>query len=180
MEFTANNISSPHVAGRHSYGVPRIFGDRARVVIGNFCSIAQNVTILVGVDHCSRWVTTYPFTSSHCNKRWGIPYKEEPLMPPGDVVIGNDVWIGFGATIHGGVTIGDGAVIGACAVVRRDVSPYAVMVGNPAKLVRFRFEGHIIELLLKIKWWNWPDEKIQKNIDLLCNPPSLGKLLELI
>ena len=88
----------------------------------------------------------------------------------GDVVIGNDVWIAEGAVILSGVKIGDGAVIGSQAVVSKDVPPYAVVSGNPARLVKMRFDEDTIKMLLQIQWWNWPTEKIRQHLHLICSP----------
>lgn len=87
----------------------------------------------------------------------------------GNIVIGNDVWIGADVTIMSGVTIGDGAVIGTCAVVAKNIPAYAIAVGNPARVVRYRFDDAIIKKLLELKWWNWPLERIRKNVHLLCS-----------
>ena len=87
----------------------------------------------------------------------------------GDVTVGNDVWIGYGATILSGVTIGDGAVIGTHAVVTKDVPPYAIVAGNPGKIVKYRFSEEIINKFLEIKWWDWDYEQIYKTIPLLQN-----------
>ena len=95
----------------------------------------------------------------------------------GNVIIGNDVWIGYKATIMSGVTIGDGAVIGACSVVTKDVKPYEIVAGNPAKVIRKRFSDEIIIQLLKIAWWNWPIEKIKAEIEFLCNN-NIEKFIE--
>lgn len=154
-----------HKVGDYSYGVPKVLG-KGDLTIGRFCSIADNVTILLGVEHRPDWVTTYPFTLL-----WGAPGNGHPSSK-GPVVIGNDVWIGHGATIMSGVTIGDGAVIGAMSVISRDVPPYAIFAGNPARLVRYRFRKSVIENLLKLQWWNLPDGEIQKILPALCRPPE--------
>ena len=85
-------------------------------------------------------------------------------MTRGDVIIGNDVWIGYGATILSGVSIGDGAAIGACSLVVKDVPPYAIVAGNPAQVIRYRFDEETIHKLLKIRWWDWPDQRVRENI----------------
>lgn len=151
--------------GDHTYGVPRVYGSGPKLRIGKFCSIAGGVRIFLAVDHRSDWITTYPFPliwrEAHGIK--GHPFSK------GDIAIGNDVWIGQNATILSGVTIGDGAVIGGCAVVTGNVPPYAIVAGNPAKLIRYRFENEKIERLLKLKWWDWPIDKIKKNLNYLCS-----------
>jgi acetyltransferase-like isoleucine patch superfamily enzyme len=123
------------------------------------------VKIFIGAEHRVDWITTYPFSSldpkfAHIP---GHPHTK------GDVVIGNDVWIGWGATILSGVTIGDGAVIGASSLVTKDVAPYTIVGGNPAKLVRARFSDAHIRALLDLKWWDWDMERIHANMDLLLS-----------
>jgi acetyltransferase-like isoleucine patch superfamily enzyme len=145
--------------GRGTYGEPTVqFPNAATLRVGAFCSIADNVQIFLGGNHRTDWITTYPFSAFRPDARRfaGMPQTK------GDIVIGNDVWIGDGATILSGVTIGDGAVIGARAVIAKDVPPYAVMIGNPARLLRRRFTEPQIEQLLRLAWWNWPDAKIDR------------------
>ncbi len=153
--------------GNNSYGCPQIYGwgEDSVLEIGAYCSIAEDVKILLGGEHHPEWVSTYPFNqfwqdASHIQ---GQPYSR------GDVLIGSDVWIGFGATILSGVTVGHGAVIGAHALVRRNVEPYAVVAGNPAKVVRKRFSDKQIEKLLHIAWWEWPEQEIRGCVDLLMS-----------
>lgn len=93
------------------------------------------------------------------------------------MTIGNDVWIGSNVTIMSGVTIGDGAAIAANSTVTRDVDPYAIVAGNPARLLRRRFDPETIERLLEVAWWNWSDERIEENIELLCSP-EVGRFLD--
>lgn len=154
--------------GRFTYGNPQLmlWAEDERVEIGSFCSIAQNVTIFAGGEHNMHWVTTYPLRIA-----FGHPLAGKDGLPrtKGKTTIGNDVWIGYGATILSGVTIGDGAVIGAGTVVVKDVLPYAIVAGNPARLVRFRFDTETIAKLLEIAWWNWPLEKIEATTSLLCS-----------
>jgi acetyltransferase-like isoleucine patch superfamily enzyme len=146
--------------GRYSYGAPKVlrFPSEARLKVGSFCSIADEVTILLGGNHDSRRISTYPF-----NALWeddGLPTHETTR---GDVELGSDVWVGYGATILSGVKIGDGAVVAACAVVSRDVPPYAVVAGNPAEVKRYRFREEEIEALLTLRWWDWPLELIRES-----------------
>lgn len=152
--------------GRFTYGTPALhFGSSgARLRVGQFCSFANDVKIFLGGEHRTDWVTTYPFPQMLACAE-GIA--GHPATK-GDVVIGNDVWIGHGATVLSGVTIGDGAVIGAHAVVARDVPPYAIAVGNPARVLRRRFTEAQIAALLEIAWWDWPLERIEsEHRDLL-------------
>lgn len=165
--------------GDYTYGVPAVFPyyARTRLRIGKFCSIAPQVVILLGGNHRVHWVSTYPFT--YFLDEWpegkGMP---SHATSEGDVVIGNDVYIGQGAFILSGVTIGDGAVIGARAVVARDVEPYSIVAGNPARLIGMRFDDRTIERLLDIRWWDWPVGKIRKNLHLVCSS-KLEELLSL-
>jgi acetyltransferase-like isoleucine patch superfamily enzyme len=140
----------------------------AKLIIGNFCSIASGVNVWLGGNHRSDWVTTYPFGHIHQDvfntfKGTGHPSTK------GDVIIGNDVWIGSNVTIMSGVTIGDGAIIANNSHVIKNVEPYSVVGGNPAKFIKYRFTPEQIENLLQIKWWNWDDDKINKFTPLLCN-----------
>ncbi|MFH1021256.1 MAG: DapH/DapD/GlmU-related protein [Pseudomonadota bacterium] len=147
-----------HEIGRGTYGSPGIlsWNEGAALRIGAFCSIADGVQIFLGGEHRLDWVSTYPFSVL-----WekGKQISGHPDTK-GDVIIGNDVWIGREAVILSGVTIGDGAVIGARAVITKDVPPYAIVAGNPARLIRKRFSDEVIQQLLALKWWAWPDEEI--------------------
>lgn len=162
--------------GRDSYGSPRIFswGERSTLKVGKFCSIAEEVKIFLGGNHRSDWVTTFPFSAlwPSATHITGHPTTR------GDVVIGHDVWIGYGATILSGVTIGNGAVIGAFSVVAKDVPPYSVVVGNPAKVVKKRFTEDKIAILQELRWWDWENEKLIYAIEsLLCY--DVYKLMEI-
>ena len=156
--------------GDHTYGLPRImrWDDKTKLHIGKFCSIAEDVTIILGGNHRSDWVTTYPFNVINLFFPNAVGIEGHPATK-GDITIGNDVWIGNGATILSGITIGDGAIIGARAVVASDVPPYSIVVGNPAQVIRKRFDDESIQALLKIKWWNWDEEKINREVVYLCS-----------
>ena len=175
--YTKNAVPPQHAVavGEFTYGSPRIldWGEGARVEIGKFCSIADNVTILLGGNHRMDWVTTYPFPAI---KEWGAGGISGHPSTNGDVLIGNDVWIASHATILSGVRIGDGAVIGSYAVVTRDVDPYTVVAGNPAKAVKKLFEEETIRRLLETRWWEWPVSRIKENMHLLCSPDVEGLL----
>ncbi len=162
----------------YSYGKPRVFDwdDGGSLFIGKFCSIADDVTILLGGNHRIDWISTYPFGAISDVWSGGLGVEGHPWSK-GDVVIGNDVWIGNGATILSGVKIGNGAVIGARAVVAKDVPPYSIVVGNPSKMIKTRFDKKTIKLLENIQWWNWPIEFINSNIKYLCSG-DIKKIIE--
>ena len=156
--------------GRYTYGNPQICWSTndTKLTIGNFCSIAANVKIYLGGNHRTDWVTTYPFGSIHQNIFNSFDGEGHPATK-GDVIIGNDVWIGENVTIMSGVTIGDGAVIANNSHVVKNVEPYSLTGGNPARHIKYRFTNEQIEKLLKIKWWDWDDIKINQYLHLLCN-----------
>lgn len=156
--------------GAHSYGSFTVHvgpGEDARLRVGSYCSIARDVDFLLGGNHRSDWVSTYPFRAA-----WGMPGALADGHPrrEQDIVLGSDVWIGTKALILAGVRIGDGAVVGAGAVVARDVRPYAVVVGSPAREIRRRFDDGQVERLLALRWWDWPEQRIRASVDLLCSP----------
>lgn len=153
--------------GRGSYGdlvVVRYPGD-ARLQMGAYCSVAAEVKVMLGGEHRPDWVTTYPFSARDPR----FAHIEGHPRTKGDVVIGNDVWLGREAMILSGVNIGDGAVVGARALVTRDVPPYGIVAGAPAQLVRKRFDEATIEKLLAIRWWDWPDDRIERAMPLLLS-----------
>lgn len=144
--------------GDWTYGSPvvRDWSQHTTLTIGKYCSIADGVIILLGGEHRTDWVTTYPFAELlH-------PHPSAPAIgiSKGDVTIGHDVWIGIEAIILSGVTIGSGAIIGAGSVVSTSVKPYSIVCGNPARHIRYRIDELLIAEMLKIAWWNWPDEKV--------------------
>jgi acetyltransferase-like isoleucine patch superfamily enzyme len=165
--YTKDLLGDRYLIGDHTYGKPRVisWGEGTSLTIGKYCSISRNVTIFLGSEHRIDWVSTYPFPViwEDAKSITGHPSTK------GDVIIGNDVWIGYEVTILSGVHIGDGAAIGACSVVTKDVPPYAIVAGNPARVLRYRFDEGTIKKLLKIKWWDWPDEKVKKNVHLICS-----------
>ena len=158
--------------GKHTSGIPFImsYSKTDRVIIGKYCSIAAGVIMIPSVGHVppqkyrNYRVSTYPL--ARLSKKGWQPQYSLPNEGKGNfVIVGNDVWIGAGAIILSGIGIGDGAIIGAGAVVTRDVPPYAVVAGVPARIVKFRYTKDQIEKLLRIAWWNWSEEKIVENMD---------------
>ena len=147
-----------------------------KLLIGKFCSIACGAKFIFNsANHTLSSLSTYPFPIFF--EEWGLDVKNitKAWDNKGDIVIGNDVWIGYEAVIFAGVTIGDGAIIGARSVVTKDVPPYTIVAGVPAKKVRKRFDEAIITKLLQIKWWNWPKEKIVQNREAI----QLGKIVQI-
>lgn len=136
-----------------------------RLVIGRFCAIAAGVRFIMnGANHAMSGLSTFPFNIFGGGWEEGFDAETWADAVRGDTVVGNDVWIGYDATIMPGVTIGDGAVIAAKSVVSRDVPPYAIVAGNPAQTVKRRFDDATVARLLAIGWWNWPPEKISRNL----------------
>lgn len=134
-----------------------------QLIIGKFCMIASGVTFIMnGANHLGKSISAYPFAIF--GKDWQHAMDGKTYPTKGNTVIGNDVWIGFNATIMPGINIGDGAIIASNATVTKDVPPYAVVGGNPAKVIRKRFSDEGITKLLELKWWNWPIEKITANV----------------
>ena len=129
---------SPNVkVGDYTYGLfdPKEFEDGTKLTIGKFCSIAENVTFIMGGEHRADFASTYPFNVLVKN----FNYIKGHPRSKGDITVGNDVWIGFNSKILSGVTIGDGAIVGANSLVVKDIEPYAIYAGNPAKFIRYRF-----------------------------------------
>ena len=144
-----------------------------RLIIGKFCSIACGAKFIFNcANHTLKSLSTYTFPLFF--EEWDLPKSEVASAwdNKGDIVIGNDVWIGYDAVIMAGVTIGDGAIIGTRAVVTKDVEPYSIVGGVPAKEIRKRFAPEVITRLLELQWWNWPDEKIRRAIPLI----RIGKI----
>lgn len=136
-----------------------------KLIIGKFCSIACGAKFLFNsANHTMASLSTYPFPLFF--DEWELEKKNvtEAWDNKGDIIVGNDVWIGYEVVILAGVTIGDGAIIGTRAVVTKDVPPYTIVGGLPAKPIRKRFDDETIARLLKLKWWDWSEEKIAQNI----------------
>lgn len=149
--------------GRKTYGFdPKsafLVSEDTPLRIGSYCSLAEQVMFMCRAHHRYEYATTYPMAP--------------PVLTDAEkrgITIGHDVWIGIRAVIMPGVTVGDGAIIGAGAVVTRDVPPYAIVAGVPAKIIKYRFDQGTIERLLAIRWWDWPDEKIERESGMLTGP----------
>lgn len=140
-----------------------------RLVIGSFCSIGSGAAFIMAGNqgHRNEWISTFPFFFMP-----EVPEFENAgngYLPAGDTVIGNDVWIGSEAIIMPGITVGDGAVIGTRALVTKNVEPYAIVGGNPAKTIRKRFDDDSIAMLLELKWWDWPAEQLKAAMPLMTS-----------
>jgi chloramphenicol O-acetyltransferase type B len=170
--YTKNLIKNPkYEIGDYTYGHPRVYdwGDGGTLKIGKYSCIAEGVNILLGGNHRHDWITTYPFYSIGEGYWPGASHiKGADRSSKGDVVIGNDVWIGLNTLIVSGVTIGNGAVIAAGSVITKDVPPYAIVGGNPARVIKKRFSEKEIGALEKLAWWNLPDEEVNGIIEKLA------------
>jgi acetyltransferase-like isoleucine patch superfamily enzyme len=141
-----------------------------KIYVGKYCSVGRDCNFFLHANHRVDWITT-------SSQLWGLVTPEianlhmEMGHPSckGDIIVGNDVWIGAKSTIMSGIKIGHGAVVAAGALVTKDVEPYSIVGGNPAKFIKYRFTQEQIEKLLEIKWWYWDDDKINKFTPLLCN-----------
>ena len=171
--------------GKHTYGKDNItvhsWDEDTELVIGNFCSIAPRVKVFIGGNHRTDWISTYPFGFKkfdkapfdptlglgECGRSWVKDYRRSTTR--GGVTVGSDVWIGSDVTIMSGVTVGDGAVLAANSHVVKDVAPYTICGGNPAKPIRRRFPDDVVEKLLKLRWWDKSDEEIGEIKSILCS-----------
>jgi acetyltransferase-like isoleucine patch superfamily enzyme len=151
-----------------SYSLPTVrhfIHDETKLTIGDYCSLHPDATVFLGGRHSLTAVTTYPHRILW---RMDGAGKDGFPTPTGDSFIGSDVWLCPGALVVSGVRIGHGAIIGAGAVVTKDVPDYAVVGGNPARVIRFRFSEEQIKALLEIQWWDWPEEDVRRSVPLLA------------
>lgn len=153
--------------GTPCYGLPiiRYQHKNATLRIGSYCSIAKNVQIFIGGMHRKDWITTYPFPAFEPIAQHIKNYS----ATNGNVAVGSDVWLCENSTILSGVSIGHGAIIANGAMVTKDVPPYAIVGGNPAKLIRWRFDEPTRNALLDIAWWDWPEDEVLSVVDQLCS-----------
>jgi len=140
---------------------------KVKLIIGKFCAIAADTRFIMTGDHKLDAISTYPFPIF--KHGWETAFNVFDLPVKGDIVIGNDVWLGYDSLIKNGVTIGHGAIVAAKSVVVKDVPPYAIVAGNPAKVVKKRFKDKTIERLLQIAWWDWDITKINKHLKIICH-----------
>lgn len=162
--------------GRHTYGRPQVSeyrGSEANVVIGSYCSFSKGVEFVTGGIHPTDWVSTYPFRAMF---ELDGAFTDGMPQTRGDIIVGSDVWIGSDVMVLSGVTIGHGAIIAARSVVTKDIPPYAIVGGIPAKCIRFRFDQNVIDQLLEIQWWKWDDDLILEAVEFLSSPNMDGFL----
>jgi len=139
-----------------------------KLIIGKYCSIATGVTFIMnGGNHLTESVSSFPFAIF--GEDWSDAMEGKSYPTKGNTAVGNDVWIGYNAIIMPGVTIGDGAIIAANSTVTKDVEPYSIVGGNPAKEIKKRFSDKKIIELLELQWWNWSSGKITENLDWLTS-----------
>lgn len=139
-----------------------------RLVVGRFCALAEGVSFIMnGANHAMGGFSTFPFNIFGEGWERGFDVASWEKENRGDTRVGHDVWIGAGATVMPGVEIGSGAIVAARSVVSADVPPYAIVAGNPARIVRMRFSDDVVERLLAVAWWDWPVEKITRHLDAI-------------
>jgi virginiamycin A acetyltransferase len=176
--YYSDNHDSPENFYDHIQYHYAFMGDR--LIIGKFCAIAEGITFIMnGSNHRMDGFTTYPF--SIFRNGWETVTPSLDQLPfKGDTVIGNDVWIGQNVTVMPGIKIGDGAVIAANSTVTRNVDPYVISGGNPANFIKKRFDDKMIELLLKLQWWNWDERKIFDHLEELVSVNDIAILKKLL
>lgn len=179
-------VKHKHIkVGKHTYGVHenKVFWNVSaydykgnyflpNLIVGSYCSVGTRVKFYLGGNHRHDWISSYPFhvKSIHNNTFKSLPDKIKGYpQTNGDINIGNDVWIGEGVTVMSGVKIGDGAVIAANSTVVKDVEPYSITGGHPAKHIKYRFSDDVIKKLLEIKWWNMEENKLDKLIPYMVS-----------
>lgn len=169
--------------GRFTYGMDKKrilqWNEGANLTIGSFCSIAGGGAIFLGGGHRSDWVTTFPFGHIF-QEHLGNPGVKGHPVTRGDVEIGHDVWMGENVTIMSGISIGSGAVIAANSHVAKSIEPYSIAGGNPARHIRYRFPEEVVDLLLRLRWWDLALADVREIATMLCQSPSVDLLNQLI
>lgn len=169
--YYSDNKNSPEKFYDYIEHHYEFLGDK--LIIGKFCAIAEGIKFIMnGANHRMDGITTYPFYIFGCGWEKVTPAREQ-LPFKGDTVIGNDVWIGQNVTIMPGVKVGDGAIIATNTTVTKNIEPYTIYGGNPCKFIKKRYSDEKIELLLKLQWWNWDEEKIVDNLEKLTSARGL-------
>jgi acetyltransferase-like isoleucine patch superfamily enzyme len=165
--------------GKFTYGFEstKIFrwDENCEISIGRYCSIAYGLKLFCGGNHNKSLVTTFPF--GRIFTEFYKYHSDSILLTNGSIVIGNDVWIGRDVTIMSGITIGNGAVIAANSHVVTNVEPYSVYGGNPARLIKHRFSHEIIDILQRIKWWEFDNKVVAEYISILLSEPTMTDLM---
>lgn len=170
------------IVGRFTYGFKTMqvkeWGEGASLEIGSFCSLASGIVFMLGGNHRTDWISTFPFGHIFREDLCGEGIVGHPKTN-GNICIGHDVWIGQNTTIMSGIKVGNGAVIAANSTVVKDVGPYEVWGGNPAKMLRRRFDNEIIQELCALRWWDFSIETIRQVAPLLSQSPTLLLLHEI-
>lgn len=183
LVFLKNIITAPNIhVGDYTYFDDRKNGpldfetnnvlynynyEAVKLVFGKFCAIAAETKFLMTGDHKLDGISTYPFPIF--GNGWEEAFDLMSLPVKGDIIVGHDVWFGYDTLIMNGVTIGSGSIIAARSVVKKDVPPYAIVAGNPARVVKMRFDDATIQRLLAIAWWDWDIAKINRNLQKICS-----------
>ena len=176
--YYSDNKNSPENFYEHIQHHYEFLGDR--LIIGKFCAIAEGVTFIMnGANHRMDGITTYPFHIFGGGWEKVTPAVQQ-LPFKGDTVIGNDVWIGQNVTIMPGIKVGDGAIIATNSTVTKDVDPYVIVGGNPARLIKKRFSDEMIALLMKLQWWNWDEQEIFDQLELLVSVNDIAAVKKLV
>lgn len=183
LVFLKHFITAPNIfVGDYTYFDDRRYGpekfeeynvlynydfSKVKLVFGKFCAIAAETRFIMTGDHKLDAISTYPFPIF--GHGWENAFNVSDLPVKGNIIVGNDVWFGYDSLVMNGVTIGHGAIIAAGAVVVKDVPSYSIVAGNPARVVKMRFDDQTIERLLQIAWWDWDIQKINKHLRVLCH-----------
>ncbi|RTY91104.1 CatB-related O-acetyltransferase [Flavobacterium sp. RSP46] len=169
--------------GKYTYGFESTqiysWGEDIDIKIGRFSSIGAGLKLFCGGNHSTSFVSSYPFGSVYPNFL-KVVFDKSIVFSNGDIKIGNDVWIGRDVTVMSGISIGDGSVIAANSHVVKNVEPYSIYGGNPAKFIRYKFSEEIIEMLLKLQWWNYEDDIIEKIYPILLDNPNKDTYYKII